>query len=78
MFWRQPRESCKRILFVSFCRLLPVSRAEKVLRVSNPTARQVVRVLQDEGILREITGRTWGRVYLAPSILQAIEGEGGE
>ncbi len=57
---------------------LPVARAEKVLRVSNPTARQVVRVLQEEGILREITGRTWGRVYLARSILQAIEGEGEE
>src|SRR5437867_4330075 len=28
---------------------LPVARAEKVLRVSNPTARQVVRVLQEEG-----------------------------
>ena len=55
---------------------LPVARAEKILRVSNPTARQVVRVLQEEGILREITGRSWGRVYLARPILQAIEGEG--
>ncbi len=57
---------------------LPVARAEKILRVSNPTARQVVRVLQEEGILREITGRAWGRVYLARAILQAIEGEGAE
>jgi len=57
---------------------LPVVRAEKILRVSNPTARQVVRVLQEEGILREITGRAWGRVYLARAILQAIEGEGTE
>lgn len=57
---------------------LPVARAEKILRVSNPTARQVVRVLQEEGILREITGRAWGRVYLARAILQAIEGEAAE
>jgi len=55
---------------------LPVARAEKILRVSNPTARQVVRVLQEVGILQEITGRAWGRVYLARAILQAIEGEG--
>jgi ribosomal protein S25 len=46
--------------------------------VSNPTARQVVRVLQEEGILREITGRAWGRVYLARAILKAIEGKGAE
>lgn len=53
---------------------LSVARAEKILEVSNPTARQAVRVLVDAGVLEEITGRSWGRLYLARPILRAIQG----
>jgi Fic family protein len=50
-----------------------VARAAKVLGVSNPTGRQVVAQLEKQGILAEITGRAWGRLYLARPILDAIQ-----
>jgi Fic family protein len=50
-----------------------VSRAARLLNVSYPTARQVVAFLQGEGLLNEITGRAWGRLYVAQPILEAIE-----
>jgi Fic family protein len=51
-----------------------VSRAAGALGVSDPTARQVVASLVKVGLLREITGRSWGRVYVAKPILDALEG----
>jgi len=50
-----------------------VSRAARLLNVSYPTARSAVARLQEEGLLEEITGRSWGRLYLARPILEAIE-----
>jgi len=50
-----------------------VARAKKALGVTHPTARQVIRVLEEEGILKEVTGRRWGRLFLARPILKAIE-----
>ncbi len=50
-----------------------VARAAKALGVSNPTARQVVAQLEKQGILQEITGRAWGRLYLARPILNMIQ-----
>ncbi len=52
---------------------MTVTRAAEVLKVSNPTARQAVMLLQKKGLLEETTGRTWGRLYLARPILQALE-----
>ena len=52
---------------------ITVARAAEILEVSNPTARQMVALLQKEGLLREISGRAWGRLYLAGPILKAIE-----
>ncbi len=51
-----------------------VVRAQRVLKVSNPTAREAVRLLEQKGVVEEITGRAWARLYLARPILQAIEG----
>ncbi len=51
-----------------------VAQAQKLLQVSNPTARQVVAVLEREGLLEEVTGRAWGRLYRARPILEAITG----
>lgn len=51
-----------------------VSRAARLLSVSYPTARQTVSYLQGEGLLEEITGRAWGRLYLARPILEMFEG----
>jgi len=52
---------------------MTVKRAAKVLDVSNPTARKAVLQLEQDGILREITGRDWGKIYLASAISEAIQ-----
>jgi hypothetical protein len=54
-----------------------VSRAARLLNVSYPTARTAVTRLQKDGLLEEITGRSWGRLYLARPILEAMENKGG-
>lgn len=55
---------------------MSVARAERVLKVSNPTARQAVTLLQRKGMLEEMTGRTWGKLYLAKPIMDIIELKG--
>jgi Fic family protein len=55
---------------------MSVARAERVLNVSNPTARQAVMLLQRKGMIEEITGRTWGKLYLARPIMETIELKG--
>lgn len=52
---------------------MTVSRASQLLAVSLPTARQVVKVLEDLKILNEVTGRAWGRMYVAGEILKHLE-----
>jgi Fic family protein len=37
-----------------------VARAEQALKVSNPTARQAVALLQKHRVLKEVSGRQWG------------------
>jgi cell filamentation protein, protein adenylyltransferase len=75
-FQKRLRDKPKALALLDHLFLNPymsVSRAERVLKVSNPTARQAVRVLELKGILEEITGRSWGRLYLARPVLEAIE-----
>jgi len=55
-----------------------VARARTLLHVTTPTARKVIQALEDEGVLKEVTGRSWGRLYLARPILKAIEQPAGE
>jgi len=55
---------------------MSVAKAERVLKVSNPTARQAVMLLQRKGMVEEITGRTWGKLYLAKPIMDTIELKG--
>lgn len=50
------------------------SRAANMLGVSSPTARAAISDLVDHGILKEITGRKWGRLFLATEILDAAQG----
>ena len=50
-----------------------VARAGELLQVSHPTASQAIQILQQNGLLEEITGRPWGRVYLARPILTVLE-----
>jgi Fic family protein len=55
--------------------LVTTRRAEAVLSVSAPTARSTIKVLEGRGILREITGRNWGKVYRAEEIYGLLRGE---
>ncbi|HVR99491.1 MAG TPA: Fic family protein [Thermoanaerobaculia bacterium] len=52
---------------------LTAARAAGALAVSRPTARHAIALLQEQGLLSEVSGRRWGRVYLARPILEAIE-----
>lgn len=52
---------------------ITVARAGEVLHVSPPTARLAIEYLQQNGLLEEITGRSWGRVYVARPILEVLE-----
>lgn len=56
---------------------ITVARAQEILEVSNPTARQAVMLLQRKGVLEQATGRTWGRLYVARPILRIVEGPPG-
>ncbi len=55
-----------------------VARAAKLLSVTVPTARQAIRQLETAKVLTETTGRKWGRLYLAKSILKAVDMEVGD
>ncbi|WP_197702744.1 Fic family protein [Sulfuricaulis limicola] len=55
---------------------ITVARAAKILEVSNPTARQTVSLLERTGMLKEISGRKWGQLYLAGPIMRVIEKAG--
>lgn len=52
---------------------ITVGQAEKELKTSNPTARKAIEIMEKNGILQEITGGDWGKVYLAGAIANAIQ-----
>lgn len=52
---------------------ITVARAAEILKVSNPTARQAVLHLQKAGMLKEVSGRKWGQLYLAAPVMKIIE-----
>ena len=49
-----------------------VARAASSLGVTAPTASKTIRELERAGILKEVTGREWGRFWLAEPILNAL------
>lgn len=55
---------------------LDASRVKRLLGVSDPTARKLIGELETAGIVRETTGRAWGRQYLAAGVLAAIDDPG--
>lgn len=68
------RPSSLRLLDALFTNpYLTVARAVRILEVSEPTARQNIALLQQEGLLVEVSGRKWRRIYLARPILEAME-----
>jgi Fic family protein len=56
---------------------ISAAHAGRSLGVSQPTARAELQRLEKLGLVREITGRRWGRLYLAEEILKAVEDRGG-
>lgn len=52
---------------------MTIGRAGKVLGKTHPTAKAAIAVLEEQKILREITGRQWGRYYVCQPILDALE-----
>jgi Fic family protein len=55
---------------------LTPSRVMELTGVSDPTARTLLAKLKSAGILREITGRQWGKVHLAQEVLDALDDPG--
>jgi Fic family protein len=51
---------------------ITVATAAELLETSNQTARQAVRVLEEAAILQEVTGRKWGKLYVAGPIYGVI------
>jgi len=52
---------------------MTIARATQLLNITHPTARQVIKALEDTGVLQEVTGREWGRIYKANEISRVIE-----
>ena len=55
---------------------LDANRVKRLLGVSDPTARKTLAALEAAGIISEVTGRAWGRRYLARGVLGAIDDPG--
>jgi Fic family protein len=47
-------------------------RVQELLGVSDPTARQIIALLEKESILDETTGRAWGKLYVARPIYNVL------
>jgi Fic family protein len=49
-----------------------VASAAELLEVTDPTASKSIRRMVEAGLLQEVTGRDWGRIYAATPILSII------
>jgi Fic family protein len=52
---------------------ITIATAAKVMGVATPTATRLVRELEAKGLLRETTGKSWGKVYVASVVLASLE-----
>jgi Fic family protein len=52
---------------------MTIGRAAKVLNKTHPTAKAAISVLEEGGMLKEISGRQWRRFYVCPPVLDALE-----
>jgi len=57
--------------------VVTVPRASELLGLTAPPARKAIELLQDLGVLREVTGRQRGRVYAYHEYLEALIGDDG-
>jgi Fic family protein len=51
---------------------ITVAEAQRLLAVTNPTARTAVLALVEVGLLEEVGGRKWRRLYVARPVLDAL------
>ena len=52
---------------------ITVAEAQRLLGVTNPTARAAVLALADAGLLEEVGERKWRRLYVARPVLEALK-----
>lgn len=52
---------------------ITIFKAGKILDKSHPTAKAAITVLEEKKILKEVTGRQWGKFYVSQPILDALE-----
>ena len=52
---------------------LTVAEAQRLLGVTNPTARTAVLTLVEAGLLEEVGDRKWRRLYVAKPVLEALK-----
>lgn len=52
---------------------MSITRAVNILGKTHPTAKAAISALEEKNILREITGRQWGKFYVSQPILDALE-----
>ncbi len=52
---------------------MTIGRGAKVLNKTHPTAKAAISVLEERKILKEISGRQWGRFYVCAPVLNALE-----
>lgn len=52
---------------------MTIGRAAKVLGKTHPTAKATISAMEEANILREMTGRQWGRFYVCQPVLDALD-----
>ena len=52
---------------------ITIATAAKVMEITTPTATRLIRELEAKGLLRETTGKNWGKIYVATGVLTALE-----
>jgi Fic family protein len=55
--------------------IVSASSVQRAFGVSAPTARTAIQTLERAGIVREITGRRWGKAYEADRILELLRAD---
>ena len=50
-----------------------IAKVSELLEVSVPTASKMIKELESKGLLKETTGRSWGKVFVASEVLAALE-----
>ena len=52
---------------------MTIGRAAKILGKTHPTAKATITAMEEGKILREMTGRQWGRFYVCQPVLDALD-----